>query len=168
MVNIADLSKAELVRNNEKLVKELLIKQGYEFTKILGNRVQTKYKISKNNETHIIKIMGYRYNDKTSGNYAYVQKHDFDLQEYKFLFFVLYYGTNVYILKIPSTVFINPAPNSAFKNRDYGLVPHHSVPESPYSSSGPETVIVSISSSSIIIASGIANFFFILLYSFLC
>ncbi|MBO7528022.1 MAG: hypothetical protein J6T74_09090 [Clostridia bacterium] len=119
MVNIADLSKAELVRNNEKLVKELLIKQGYEFTKILGNRVQTKYKISKNNETHIIKIMGYRYNDKTSGNYAYVQKHDFDLQEYKFLFFVLYYGTNVYILKIPSTVFINPAPNSAFKNRDY-------------------------------------------------
>ena len=46
-MDISKLSKAELIKNNEKLVQEFLIKQGYEVIKVLGDKVQTKYKIYK-------------------------------------------------------------------------------------------------------------------------
>lgn len=116
---ISSLSKAELIKNNEKLVRKFLNDEGYDFIKVLGESVQTKYKISKNNETYIIKIMSYRYNPEARGNYAWVRKHNFQLNEYDYLFFVLYYQDKVYILKIPTEVFINPKDNSAFKNHDY-------------------------------------------------
>ena len=103
-MNISELSKSE---------------QNYNFTKITGNRDKTKYEISANNEHYTIKIIGYRYNDKTNGNYAYVHKHIFNLEEYDFLFFVLHTCNKSHLLKIPPYVFKNPAPNSAFKNRDY-------------------------------------------------
>ena len=38
-MDISKLSKAELVKNNEKLVQEFLIKQGYEVIKVLGDKV---------------------------------------------------------------------------------------------------------------------------------
>lgn len=114
------LSKSELVLYNEKLVRELLIKQGYEVVKVLGNKVQTKYKIYKNNQSYTIKIMGYRYNDKARGNYAWVKKQNFELEEYDFLYFVLYYFDRTHILKIPTEVFKRPSRDkSAFKSHDY-------------------------------------------------
>ena len=54
-MDISKLSKAELVKNNEKLVQEFLIKQGYEVIKVLGDKVQTKYKIYKDNQSYTIK-----------------------------------------------------------------------------------------------------------------
>ena len=116
MNNIKDLTKAELSEYNKRLVLALLNKQGYDISKITDGRTKTKYKIS---QTYNIKISGYRYNEKVSGNYAYILKKDFDIENEKYLFFVLYIKNNAHILKIPSHVFINPAPNSAFKNRDY-------------------------------------------------
>lgn len=116
MNNIKDLTKAELLEYNKKLVLALLNKQGYDISKIKAGRTKTKYKIS---QTCNIKISGYRYNEKVSGNYTYILKKDFDIENEKYLFFVLYIKNNAHILKIPSQVFINPAPNSAFKNRDY-------------------------------------------------
>lgn len=116
MNNIKDLTKAELSEYNKRLVLALLNKQGYDISKITDGRTKTKYKIS---QTCNIKISGYRYNEKVSGNYAYILKKDFDIENEKYLFFVLYIKNNAHILKIPSHVFINPAPNSAFKNRDY-------------------------------------------------
>lgn len=116
MNNIKDLTKAELSEYNKRLVLALLNKQGYDISKITDGRTKTKYKIS---QTCNIKISGYRYNEKVSSNYAYILKKDFDIENEKYLFFVLYIKNNAHILKIPSHVFINPAPNSAFKNRDY-------------------------------------------------
>ena len=63
--------------------------------------------------------MSYRYNPKARGNYAWVKKQNFELNEYDFLFFVLYYINKVYILKIPVDVFVAPHSYSAFKNHDY-------------------------------------------------
>lgn len=119
MNKISGLSKSEFIKYNEKLVREFLTNQGYDFIKVIGEKVQTKYKISQKDETHIIKIMGYRYNPTARGNYAWVKKQNFQLDEYDYLFFVLYYQDKVYILKIPTGVFINPKDNSAFKNHDY-------------------------------------------------
>lgn len=120
MANIYGLSPSELIKNNINLVKEYLSKEGYEVVKVLGGRVQTKYKIYKNNESYIIRIMGYRYNPKARGNYAWVKKKNFDLNEYDFLFFVFYYLEQVYLLKIPVAVFRNNCRDkSAFKNHDY-------------------------------------------------
>ncbi|MBQ2644198.1 hypothetical protein IJG14_01325 [bacterium] len=119
MNNISSLSKGELIKNNENLVNEYLENEGYDLIKILGNNSKTKYKISKNNLNYIIKIMGYRYNPKARGNYAWVKKHNFELNEYNYLFFVLYYLEKVYILKIPVEVFVKPKENSPFKNHDY-------------------------------------------------
>lgn len=116
MNNIKDLTKAELSEYNKRLVLALLNKQGYDISKITDGRTKTKYKIS---QTCNIKISGYRYNEQVSSNYAYILKKDFDIENEKYLFFVLYIKNNAHILKIPSHVFINPAPNSAFKNRDY-------------------------------------------------
>lgn len=116
MRDIKSLSKNELQKYNKQLVLELLYKQGFDISEIIEGRIRTKYKISKN---YNIKISGYRYNEKVSGNYAYILKKDFDIENEKYLFFVLYIKDTAHILKIPSNVFINPAPNSAFKNRDY-------------------------------------------------
>ena len=119
MPDISSLTKGELIKNNEKLVNEYLEQEGYEITKILGCKTKSKYKITKNNLNYIIKIMGYRYNPRARGNYAWVKKHNFELNEYDFLFFVLYYYGKVYILKIPIDVFIKQKKISAFKNHDY-------------------------------------------------
>lgn len=116
MRDIKSLSKNELQKYNKQLVLELLYKQGFDISEIIEGRIRTKYKISQN---YNIKISGYRYNEKVSGNYAYILKKDFDIENEKYLFFVLYIKDTAHILKIPSNVFINPAPNSAFKNRDY-------------------------------------------------
>ena len=91
MPDISSLTKGELIKNNEKLVNEYLEQEGYEITKILGCKTKSKYKITKNNLNYIIKIMGYRYNPRARGNYAWVKKHNFELNEYDFLFFVFYY-----------------------------------------------------------------------------
>ena len=116
MDNIKNLSKAELSKYNEQLVLDLLQIQGFEISKVIAGRVRTKYRISQSCD---IKITGYRYNEKVNGNYAYVLKKDFNIDNEKYLFFVLCLENTPHILKIPSQVFINPAPNSAFKNRDY-------------------------------------------------
>ena len=119
-MNISELSKSDLVKYNEELVFKYLKEQNYNFTKITGNRDKTKYEISANNEHYTIKIMGYRYNPNARGNYAWVKKQNFDLNEYHFLFFVLYYNDKVHILKIPVDVFKNCCrDNNAFKNHDY-------------------------------------------------
>ena len=119
-MDIKKLSKAELIKYNEKLVRDLLVKQGWEFVKIIGSRVQVKYRISKGSECYTIRIMGYRYNDNARGNYAWVKKQNFDLCEHDFLYFVLYYFGDIHILKIPAEVFERKSfDESAFKNHDY-------------------------------------------------
>ena len=118
-MDINKLSVAELKKNNIKLVREFFIGEGYDLVKITGQGVQTKYEISKNNEKYTIKLMSYRFNPNARGNYAWTKKQNFQLVEYDYLFFVLYYCSKVYILKIPTEVFVKPKECSAFKNHDY-------------------------------------------------
>ncbi|MCQ2789216.1 MAG: hypothetical protein MJ229_02445 [bacterium] len=118
-MNITDLSKTELINNSENLVKEFFAKNNYSLKKIIKNNKNVKYIIKNTNETYNTKIISYRYNNIAQSMYAYITKHNFDLEEYQFLILVLYYDQKVYLLKIPSSVFKNPAPNSIFKNRDY-------------------------------------------------
>lgn len=115
-MDIRNLSKSELSNLSKKLVLQLLQKQGIQATEITEGRIKTKYKISSNCN---IKISCYRYNDSTNGNYAFILKKGFNLETEKYLYFVLYLNSNPHILKIPSYVFKNPAPDSPFKNRDY-------------------------------------------------
>lgn len=124
MDNIKNMSKGEFAKYNNELVLKLLKKQGFNVSKIIDEKCRTKYNVTR---SYNIKIIGYRYNEKTSGNYAYVLKKNFDIINEKYLFFVLCIDNIPHILKIPSSVFINPAPNSAFKNRDY--VGKKSLPE---------------------------------------
>ena len=116
MDNIKNLSKAELSKYNEQLVLDLLQIQGFEISKVIAGRVRTKYRISQSCD---IKITGYRYNEKVNGNYAYVLKKDFNIDNEKYLFFVLYLSNQAHILKIPVAKFKNIECGSPFKNRDY-------------------------------------------------
>lgn len=124
MDNIKNMTKGEFAKYNNELVLNLLKKQGFNVSKTIDGKCRTKFNVS---QSYNIKIAGYRYNEKVSGNYAYVLKKNFDIINEKYLFFVLCIDNVPHILKIPSSVFINPAPNSAFKNRDY--VGKKSLPE---------------------------------------
>lgn len=124
MDNIKNMTKGEFAKYNNELVLNLLKKQGFNVSKTIDEKCRTKFSVS---QSYNIKIAGYRYNEKVSGNYAYVLKKNFDIINEKYLFFVLCIDNVPHILKIPSSVFINPAPNSAFKNRDY--VGKKSLPE---------------------------------------
>lgn len=124
MDNIKNMTKGEFAKYNNELVLNLLKKQGFNVSKIIDGKCRTKFNVS---QSYNIKIAGYRYNEKVSGNYAYVLKKNFDIINEKYLFFVLCIDNVPHILKIPSSVFINLAPNSAFKNRDY--VGKKSLPE---------------------------------------
>ena len=124
MDNIKNMTKGEFAKYNNELVLNLLKKQGFNVSKTIDGKCRTKFNVS---QSYNIKIAGYRYNEKVSGNYAYVLKKNFDIINEKYLFFVLCIDNVPHILKIPSSVFINLAPNSAFKNRDY--VGKKSLPE---------------------------------------
>ena len=124
MDNIKNMTKGEFAKYNNELVLNLLKEQGFNVSKIIDGKCRTKFNVS---QSYNIKIAGYRYNEKVSGNYAYVLKKNFDIINEKYLFFVLCIDNVPHILKIPSSVFINLAPNSAFKNRDY--VGKKSLPE---------------------------------------
>lgn len=124
MDNIKNMAKGEFTKYSNELVLTLLEKQGFNVSKIIDGKCRTKFNVS---QCYNIKIAGYRYNENVSGNYAYVLKKDFDIINEKYLYFVLYIDNVSHILKIPSSVFINPVPNSAFKNRDY--VGKKSLPE---------------------------------------
>lgn len=113
------MTSFELMKYNIELVENLLTKQGYKLIKIDTERHKTAFKISKGSESFNIKILGYRYNENTNGNYAYVRKHTFNIEKFKYLYFVMYTGDKANILKIPTYVFKSPASNSPFKNRDY-------------------------------------------------
>jgi hypothetical protein len=119
MKSIKDLTKGELIQYNQELVSNLLRQQGYSIRKIYDTTSRTEYNISKDSENYLIQVKGYRYNENATGNYAWILKHLFDLNEYDFLYFVMYLRENAHILKIPSNVFINPRESSPFKNRDY-------------------------------------------------
>ena len=96
-----------------------MTKQGYQLFKISQGKAKTDFTICRNNESFNIKIIGYRYNEKASGNYAYIRKTAFDLGKFQYLFFVLYLSNQAHILKIPVAKFKNIECGSPFKNRDY-------------------------------------------------
>ncbi len=118
MKKICDMTSFELMKHNIDLVEKLLTQQGYKFNKVHG-RARTDYSVSNNTESYNIKILGYRYNEKVTGNYAYARKQSFDIEKFRYLYFVMYIENKANILKIPTDVFKNPATNSPFKNRDY-------------------------------------------------
>lgn len=118
-MNLSEISKAELVKLNEKLVQNYLEEQGYDFIQIIEGKVRTKYRIKKNRENYIIKIGGYRYNKYAQrGNYAWFAKHLFEPQKYDYMFFVMYIDNIAHILKLPSNVFTDPLSSGAFTDKD--------------------------------------------------
>jgi len=119
MKKVNEMSSFELMKYNIDLVKNLLEKHGYNLKKIIHGQAKTDFTVSKNNENFNIKILGYRYNENSNGNYAFAKKINFDINNFKYLYFVLYIGDVAHILKIPTWVFANPSPNSPFKSRDY-------------------------------------------------
>lgn len=119
MTDVSNLSKTEFVKFNIELVKNLLTKQGYKILKIAQGKAKVDFTVFRNKESFNIKITGYRYNEKVSGNYAYIRKTALDLDKFQYLYFVLYLSNHPHILKIPTTKFKNIETGSPFKNRNY-------------------------------------------------
>lgn len=118
-MNLSVLSKSELEKLTEKLIRDYLEDQGYDFIQIVEGKIRTKFRIKKDRENYIIKIGGYRYNEYAQrGNYAWFAKKNFDLKKYDYLFFVMYINNIAHILRLPSDVFVDPLSGRAFTDKD--------------------------------------------------